>query len=128
MAKLIIIPRFILREQELEQIEKIFDQHNIRVDTIEGTYRFLEMTTETNKTEILFKIKIPVLAKEKFTIARLVLLPMNDTKVIRAQLFVIYNKEKAYQYHEECLEPYINDNNNCLKDILVEKTAECNIN
>lgn len=139
LAKLNIIPKLILNNEEILKITNIFQNQNLYVQSDEQLYSLLKLHTTYHNSNIIFNVKIPIFKKEEYKIAKIIPLPINNTYFVVTPNYILYNnKSKIYPLREK----YLNINNislyenvnfpthrntTCIESLLHERTSFCDI-
>lgn len=124
LAKINIIPKFILNEREIDKIKKILEKQNITIKKEQNIYNFLQINTLSYEQKIIFNIKVPIFKQPGYTLARLVPLPINNTYFIITPNYLAYNtNNKKYHMTRRC--PKLDDTFLCEKTVpaMFEKPA-----
>jgi len=139
LAKFKIIPNFILPIQELKDIAQIFKLQNFSINSEEHIYRLLNIEIESEKTKIIFHIKIPIFDKYTYTLSHLIKLPINGTNFLTLPKYILYDDKFNYMlsFQEKCSRihgTYIcdpgtaesnMDNRECVKQVLQGMNPVC---
>lgn len=94
LAKINVIPKFILNQQEISKFKKILEVQNNTVKTEQNIYDFLKII-------IIVSIKAPIFKQPIYTLARLVPLPLNNSYFIVTPNYLIYNVNNKTYYITE---------------------------
>nr|CAC79666.1 env protein [Drosophila melanogaster] len=140
LAKINIIPKFILNEQEMDKIKTILEKQNITVKNEQSIYNFLQMNTLNYEQKIIFNIKVPIFKQPFHTLARLVPLPINNTYFVITPNYLAYNiNNKKFHMTRKC--PKLDNtflcdenfyvdtpqNNTCLEHLLNGENSSCDV-
>lgn len=102
LARLKIISKQILNEEEIVEIYNSLKIQIIDIKSDEQIYEMLELQAYYMKTDIIFNIKIPILSQESYYMAHIIPLPINNTKTLHTKPFIIHNQRKIQYFDEAC--------------------------
>lgn len=136
LAKLNIIPKFILNEQEMDKIKNILEKQNVTIKNEQNKYNYLRINTLSYKQKIIFNIKVPIFKQPGYALP----LPINNTYFIITSNYLAYNTNNQ-KYHMTrkcpkldgtflCDEDFVIDtpqNNTCLTNLLNGENSSCNL-
>lgn len=139
LARLKIISKQILNEEEMVEIYNSLKIQIIDIKSDEQIYEMLELQAYYMKTDIIFNIKIPILSQESYYMAHIIPLPINNTKTLHTKPFIIHNQRKIQYFDEACrkmgktfyceeslYQEEIKDSH-CIGNLLQHKPAECRL-
>lgn len=69
LAKVNVIPKFILNQDEIMKLKKILEIQNVTIKTEQNIYDFLKMNTLSFEQKIIFSIKVPIFKQSMYTLA-----------------------------------------------------------
>lgn len=137
LAKLNIISKQILTQQELNEIHKIFDNEYIKIQSEQEMYEFLELQAYYHEQNIIFNVKIPIVSNSSYSMYHIIPLPINESYEIIVSPFAILNNKEIYELDKKCtwiegifycqhssLKNRI-DTHQCLRNIIENKPAKC---
>lgn len=140
LAKINVIPRFILTEQEIYKIKMLLENQNITIKSEQHIYDLLKMNTLSYENNIIFTIQIPIFEKDNYKIARLIPLPINNKYFVMIPNYLIYkNNVNKYYLTQNCpkvddtficnKDAYINtpQNDTCTQQLLDSKNSSCDV-
>ncbi|XP_041448925.1 uncharacterized protein LOC121404125 [Drosophila obscura] len=136
LARVGIIPKFILNKEESQRITQNLEDQRVQILSEEHMYEFLELKAIMNGTDIIFSISLPIFKKEMYLLKRILPLPINKTEFVIAPNFVAHNNNKMYYYKNKCqqireLYTCKNDkiviriNEGCLRSLMNGEATEC---
>ncbi|BFG00776.1 uncharacterized protein DMAD_00698 [Drosophila madeirensis] len=136
LARVGIIPKFILNKEESRRITQNLEDQRVQILSEEHMYEFLELKAIMNGTDIIFSLSLPIFKKEMYLLKRILPLPINKTEFVIAPNFVAYNNNKMYYYKDKCqqireLYTCKNDksvkriNEGCLRNLVNGEATEC---
>lgn len=102
LARLNIISKQILNEDEITEIYNDLRSQEINIESDEHIYEMLELQAYYTETNIVFNVKIPILSKETYSMAHLIPLPINNSKIIHTKPFIIHNDKKIQYFDKVC--------------------------
>lgn len=102
LARLNIISKQILNEDEMHEIHKNLVLQGIDLKSNEQIYQFLGLQAFYTNSNLIFNIKIPILSQENYTMTHLIPLPVNNTKIILTKPYLIHNPKRVQYFDEPC--------------------------
>lgn len=103
LAKLNIIPKLILHPEEIEQISRHLENESIKTKSIENVYELLGLQAYYNESNIIFNARIPNLDPNPYKLYHVIPLPINKTKIIVTEPYLLFNEFKIIYISEKCL-------------------------
>lgn len=102
LAKLNIIPKLILHIDEIQQISQYLENQSIKTKSVENIYEILGLQAYYNESNIIFNIQVPNLDPNSYQFYHIIPLPINETKTIIIEPYVLYNEFKIIYATEKC--------------------------
>jgi len=107
LAKLNIVPNFIVSEQELTVIRQELDDPQLRNMSDEDILEMLELDRFMNGIKIKFRIKIPTCKENIYQFTHIIPLPINGSKfLILPNYMAYYNAKDIYYFTNKCNKVY----------------------
>lgn len=139
LARLNIISKAILSNQEIEIINNYIKNQYINISSNEQLYELLRLQAYYNDTNIIFNIKIPIVENKTYELIQMIPLPINFTKFINVLPYalvyrhnILYTNKICPQientfFCENIIEQEDISESSCIGHILNNKTAKCHL-
>lgn len=103
LAKLNIVPNFIVSEQELIVIKQVINNTELQNLANEHIIDMLELDNFMIGIKINFRIKIPIFMQEMYQFTHIIPLPINETKILILPNYMAYHNVKdVYYFSNKC--------------------------
>lgn len=136
-AKINVISRFILDNEEMSYVLKDLEKNNIRLHSQEQVYSLLKVKAYYNSTNLVVIIEIPQFHKEIFLYNKIKTYIMNDSIIPNSYNHIISHKNMHMTISKPCqnleqvyycqLEQLQHNNNTCIPNLLNNQAADCKL-
>lgn len=137
LARLNIISKTILSNQEIEIINSYIKNQFINISSNEQLYELLNLKAYYNDTNIIFNIKIPIVENKTYELTQIIPLPINHTTFINVMPYALVNEHNILYTNKICpqiekiffceniIEQEDIKESTCVGNILNNRTAKC---
>jgi len=137
LAKLRIVPKFILAETELNRIIQFVESQGLKIGSNEQVYELTNIQAQINETDIIFRVRAPIFEPTVYQLYHVIPIPINGTRLIVIPNYVAINKYKKSFFNNQCSkvhETFICESEElgvvikgkeCLRKILMNKPPIC---
>lgn len=139
LARLNIISKQILNEDEIAEIYKNLKEQSVSVESDEHVYELLGLQAYYSNSNIVFNVRIPVLSHRKYSMLHIIPLPINNTKILIPKPYIILNQENIQHFDEACpkiqniyyckesLYQEVTNKSMCIGNLIQHQPAECQL-
>jgi len=137
LAKLRIVPKFILAETELNRIIQFVESQGLKIGSNEQVYELINIQAQINETDIIFRVRAPIFEPTVYQLYHVIPIPINGTHLLVVPNHVAINKYKISFFNNQCSkvhETFICESEElgvdtkgkeCLRKILMNKPQIC---
>lgn len=135
-AKINIISRHILDNEQMEYVTEEFDKDGIKIHSEEQIYALLKIKAFYNNTDLIVIVEIPQFNNQPFNLYKIKTYPVNNQIISQSYNHVILNLENYMIINNLCpmveqtymcqLNQIHKINGNCIPELMNNKNASCN--